>query len=82
MHLPLLPHITQDQTLKHPFINPHHIHTPTAIKLFNLQSHHVHTLITPQPKPVNFPILYPITHYPFTHTFAITTKQPKPFIHH
>ncbi|WP_398574728.1 DNA polymerase, partial [Staphylococcus epidermidis] len=57
IHLPLLPHITQHQTLKHPFINAHHIHTPTPIKLFNLQSHQLHTLITPQPKALNFPIL-------------------------
>ncbi|WP_260854792.1 DNA polymerase, partial [Staphylococcus aureus] len=55
-------------------------HTNPFLKLITLKQHH--TLIPPQPKPLNFPILYPITHYPLTQTLPITPKKPKPFIHH
>uniref|UniRef100_UPI00370980F8 DNA polymerase n=1 Tax=Staphylococcus hominis TaxID=1290 RepID=UPI00370980F8 len=82
IQLPLLPHITQDHTLKQPFIHPHHIHTPTAPKLFPLQPQQLTHLIPRQPKALNFPILYPISHYPLTQTLNITPKHTEIFIHH
>ncbi|WP_394851835.1 DNA polymerase, partial [Staphylococcus haemolyticus] len=59
IQLPLLPHITQHQTMKQPFINQKHLHTPTPIKLFHLQPNQLNPLIPTHPKALNFPILYP-----------------------
>ena len=54
IELRVLAHITQDESLKHAFINGHDIHTATAMKVFNVESDQVDSLMRRQAKAVNF----------------------------
>ncbi len=73
-------HITQDESLKHAFINGHDIHTATAMKVFNVESDQVDSLMRRQAKAVNFGIVYGISDYGLSQSLGITRKQAKAFI--
>lgn len=80
IELRVLAHITQDESLKHAFINGHDIHTATAMKVFNVESDQVDSLMRRQAKAVNFGIVYGISDYGLSQSLGITRKQAKAFI--
>lgn len=80
IELRVLAHITQDESLKHAFINGHDIHTATAMKVFNVESDQVDSLMRRQAKAVNFGIVYGISDYGLSQSLGITRKQAKTFI--
>lgn len=80
IELRVLAHITQDESLKHAFINGHDIHTTTAMKVFNVESDQVDSLMRRQAKAVNFGIVYGISDYGLSQSLGITRKQAKAFI--
>ncbi|MBM0774197.1 DNA polymerase I [Staphylococcus epidermidis] len=80
IELRVLAHITQDESLKHAFINGHDIHTATAMKVFNVESDQVDSLMRRQAKAVNFGIVYGISDYGLSQSLCITRKQAKAFI--
>ena len=80
IELRVLAHITQDESLKHAFINGHDIHTATAMKVFNVESDQVDSLMRLQAKAVNFGIVYGISDYGLSQSLGITRKQAKAFI--
>lgn len=80
IELRVLAHITQDESLKHAFINGHDIHTSTAMKVFNVESDQVDSLMRRQAKAVNFGIVYGISDYGLSQSLGITRKQAKAFI--
>lgn len=80
IELRVLAHITQDESLKHAFINGHDIHTATAMKVFNVKSDQVDSLMRRQAKAVNFGIVYGISDYGLSQSLGITRKQAKAFI--
>lgn len=80
IELRVLAHITQDESLKHAFINGHDIHTATAMKVFNVESDQVDSLMRRQAKAVNFGIVYGISDYGLSQSLAITRKKAKAFI--
>lgn len=80
IELRVLAHITQDESLKHAFINGHDIHTATAMKVFNVESDQVDSLMRRQAKAVNFGIVYGISDYGLSRSLGITRKQAKAFI--
>ena len=80
IELRVLAHITQDESLKHAFINGHDIHTATAMKVFNVESDQVDSLMRRQAKAVNFGIVYGISDYGLRQSLGITRKQAKAFI--
>lgn len=80
IELRVLAHITQDESLKHAFINGHDIHTATAMKVFNVESDQVDSLMRRQAKAVNFGIVYGISDYGLSQSLGITRKKAKAFI--
>lgn len=80
IELRVLAHITQDESLKHAFINGHDIHTATAMKVFNIESDQVDSLMRRQAKAVNFGIVYGISDYGLSQSLGITRKKAKAFI--
>lgn len=80
IELRVLAHITQDESLKHAYINGHDIHTATAMKVFNVESDQVDSLMRRQAKAVNFGIVYGISDYGLSQSLGITRKQAKAFI--
>lgn len=80
IELRVLAHITQDESLKHAFINGHDIHTATAMKVFNVESDQVDSLMRRQAKAVNFGIVYGISDYGLSQSLCITRKKAKAFI--
>ena len=80
IELRVLAHITQDESLKHAFINGHDIHTATAMKVFNVESDQVDSLMRRQAKAVNFGTVYGISDYGLSQSLGITRKQAKAFI--
>ncbi len=80
IELRVLAHITQDESLKHAFINGHDIHTATAMKVFNVESDQVDSLMRRQAKAVNFGIVYGISDYGLSQSMGITRKKAKAFI--
>ncbi|MCT1660161.1 DNA polymerase I [Staphylococcus epidermidis] len=80
IELRVLAHITQDESLKHAFINGHDIHTATAMKVFNVESDQVYSLMRRQAKAVNFGIVYGISDYGLSQSLGITRKKAKAFI--
>ena len=80
IELRVLAHITQDESLKHAFINGHDIHTATAMKVFNVESDQVDSLMRRQAKAVNFGIVYGISDYGLSQSLGITKKKAKAFI--
>lgn len=80
IELRVLAHITQDESLKHAFINGHDIHTAIAMKVFNVESDQVDSLMRRQAKAVNFGIVYGISDYGLSQSLGITRKQAKAFI--
>ena len=80
IELRVLAHITQDESLKQAFINGHDIHTATAMKVFNVESDQVDSLMRRQAKAVNFGIVYGISDYGLSQSLGITRKQAKAFI--
>lgn len=80
IELRVLAHITQDESLKHAFINGHDIHTATAMKVFNVESDQVDSLMRRQAKAVNFGIVYGISDYGLSLSLGITRKKAKAFI--
>ena len=80
IELRVLAHITQDESLKHAFINGHDIHTATAMKVFNVESDQADSLMRRQAKAVNFGIVYGISDYGLSQSLGITRKQAKAFI--
>lgn len=77
IELRVLAHITQDESLKHAFINGHDIHTATAMKVFNVESDQVDSLMRRQAKAVNFGIVYGISDYGLSQSLGITRKKLK-----
>ncbi|MCD8924617.1 DNA polymerase I [Staphylococcus epidermidis] len=80
IELRVLAHITQDESLKHAFINGHDVHTATAMKVFNVESDQVDSLMRRQAKAVNFGIVYGISDYGLSQSLGITRKKAKAFI--
>ncbi|MBF2171250.1 DNA polymerase I [Staphylococcus epidermidis] len=80
IELRVLAHITQDESLKHAFINGHDIHTATAMKVFDVESDQVDSLMRRQAKAVNFGIVYGISDYGLSQSLGITRKKAKAFI--
>ena len=80
IELRVLAHITQDESLKHAFINGHDIHTATAMKVFNVESDQVDSLMRRQAKAVNLGIVYGISDYGLSQSLGITRKKAKAFI--
>ena len=80
IELRVLAHITRDESLKHAFINGHDIHTATAMKVFNVESDQVDSLMRRQAKAVNFGIVYGISDYGLSQSLGITRKKAKAFI--
>ena len=80
IELRVLAHITQDESLKHAFINGHDIHTATAMKVFNVESDQVDSLMRRQAKAVNFGIVYGISDYGLSQSLGISRKKAKAFI--
>ncbi|MCG1153811.1 DNA polymerase I [Staphylococcus epidermidis] len=80
IELRVLAHITQDESLKHAFINGHDIHTATAMKVVNVESDQVDSLMRRQAKAVNFGIVYGISDYGLSQSLGITRKKAKAFI--
>lgn len=77
IELRVLAHITQDESLKHAFINGHDIHTATAMKVFNVESDQVDSLMRRQAKAVNFGIVYGISDYGLSQSLVLLENKQK-----